>query len=232
MARSRGSSPVLVIFAVSVALSLTWQSSVAIRNGVSDVYARPAIDYLESKSVAEFRISDAEWRAVHDSVARASQLMPGNPEYLDSLGWMEQIKLGFLSDDLSIDQIEAHAIAAEDYYLGAIAVRPTWPYYWGSLALEMHRRGSYDTAEYSLALANAARFGPWKNDTQRLVADLGIGTFAFLSTPAKQAVLTNLERGFVRQPDAMLQFVTDWQELCREVSLTGPTLPVLSAYCE
>ena len=225
-------SPVIVTFAVSVMLLLSWQGWVAGRNGLSDVYARPAISYLEDKSAADFRISEAEWQAVHDSISRADELMPGNPRYLDSLGWLEQIKLVVLADTLDIDQVDAHARAAEDYFRGAVAARPTWPYYWGSLALEEYRRGNYDTNEYSVALANAARFGPWKDDTQRLVADLGSDTLEFLSPRAQREILLNLERGLSRQSEAMFTIVSDWGYVCEAANVPDVSLPLLSSHCE
>jgi len=232
MARAGKSSPVLVTFAVSVMLFLSWQGWVAGRNGLSDVYARPAINYLEDKSAADFRISEAEWQAVYDSISRADELMPGNPRYLDSLGWLEQIKLALLADAMDIDQVDAYARAAEGYYRAAVAARPTWPYYWGSLALEKYRRGNYDTDEYSVALANAARFGPWKNDTQRLVADLGSDTLDFLSPRAQREFLLNLERGLSRQSDAMFAIVRDWETVCETANVPDVSLPLLSSHCE
>jgi hypothetical protein len=232
MARAQNSSPLVVTLAVSAVLILVWQSWVAGRNGMSDVYARPAISYLEDKVAAEPSISEAEWHAVHESISRADELMPGNPRYLDSLGWLEQIKLGQLTDSLDIEQVDAHARAAENYYRGAIAARPTWPYYWGSLALEEYRRGNYDADEYSVALANAARFGPWKDDTQRLVADLGSDTLEFLSPRARREVLLNVERGLSRQPDAMLEIVYDWELVCETANVPDVSLPLLSSRCE
>lgn len=213
-------------------LFLSWQGWVAGRNGLSDVYARPAIDYLEDKSAADFRFSEAEWQALYDSISRADELMPGNPRYLDSLGWLEQIQLGLLADELDTDLIEAHARAAKNYYRGAVAARPTWSYYWSSLALEEYRRGNYDADEYSIALANAARFGPWKNDTQQLVADLGSDTFEFLSPRAQREVLLSLERGLSRQFSAMDSIVRDWAYVCETANVPDVSLPLLSSHCE
>ncbi len=222
----------VVTFAVSIMLFLSWQGLAAGRNGLSDIYARPAIKYLEGKRAANFRISEVEWQAVYDSVSRADELMPGNPRYLDNLGWLEQIKLGLRADALDIDQVDAHARAAENYYRGAVAARPTWPYYWGSLALEEYRRGNYDTDEYSVALANAARFGPWKNETQQLVADLGSDTLEFLSPHAQREFLLNLERGLSRQSDAMIAIVSDWENVCETASVPDVSLPLLSSHCQ
>lgn len=222
----------VVTFAVSVMLLLFWQGWMAGRNGLSDIYARPAISYLEDKSAADFHISEAEWKAVYDSISRADELMPGNPRYLDSLGWLEQIKLDLRPDALDIDQADTHTRAAENYYRSALAARPTWPYYWGNLALEEYRRGNYDTEEYSVALANAARFGPWKDDSQRLVADLGSDTLEFLSQRAQREVVLNLERGLSRQSDEILEIVYNWQLVCETAKVPDVSLPLLSSHCE
>ena len=221
-----------VAFAVLILLFLSWQGWVSGRNGLSDIYARPAIDYLEDKSAADFRISDEEWQAVYDSLSRADELMPGNPRYLDSLGRLEQFKLGLPADTLDIDQIDAHARAAKHNYRGAIAARPTWPYYWGSLALQEYRRGNYHTDEYSTALANAARFGPWKNETQQLVADLGSDTLEFLSSRAQREYWQNLERSLSRQSDALIAIVSNWEYVCEAANVPDVSLPLLSSQCE
>jgi hypothetical protein len=232
MARARNSSPLAVALAVSAMLFLGWHGWVAGRNGLSDVYARPAIDYLENKSGADFRISEAEWQAVYESISRADELMPGSPRYLDNLGWLEQTKLDLLADALDIDKVDTHTRAAEGHYRSAVAARPTWPYYWGSLALVKYRRGDFDTDEYSVALANAARFGPWKDDSQRLVADLGSDTLEFLSPHAQRAVVVNLEQGLSRQSDAILEIVYDWEAVCETAGVPDVSLPLLSSHCE
>jgi hypothetical protein len=222
----------VVTFAVSVMVYLSWQAWAAGRNSLSDVFARPAINYLEAKAAADLRLSEDEWQAVHDSISRADALMPGNPAYLDRLGWLEQTKVSLLADALDIDQIDAHARAAEEYYRSATQARPTWPYYWGSIVLQMHRRGNYDKDEYSVALANAARFGPWQDDTQRLVADLGSDTQDFLSPRALRELLLNLERGLANQPNVIIEAVQNWQEICKEIAPVKQILPALTSYCE
>jgi len=232
MARASASSRALVTFAVPVLLCLSWQGWVAGRNGLSDVYARPAIHYLEGKSAANLHLSDVEWQAVYKSLSRANALMPGNPEYLDRLGWLEQTKVSMLADTLDIVEVDARARAAEQYYRSAVGSRPTWPNYWGNLALQMHSRGNFDTDEYSAALANAARFGPWMNDTQGLVAGLGSVTLESLSPQAQRAILLNLERGLNRQSKVMLSIIHDWGIVCETANVPDDSLPLLSNHCK
>jgi len=131
--------------------------------------------------------------------------------------------------------MDAHATAASDYFHKAVESRPTWPYYWGNLALEDYRRGDYAADTYSLALANASRFGPWKNDTQRLVVDLGSETWEFLSPHAKREFILNLERALHRQPQNTHRIVRDYgarPKICEaSTGVSDVTLPHLQTLC-
>ncbi len=236
MPKTRRQRPPLVIaFAVALALLLVWPAWIAARNGLSDLYARPAIDYLEEKRFAAYTISEPEWQAIENNVTQADQLMPGNPQYLEALGSLHQLKLSLFADELGIEEMDAHANATKDYFEKAVESRPTWPYYWGNLALEHYRRGNYASDEYSRALANASRFGPWKNDTHRLVMDLGGETWEFLSPRAKREFILNVERGLHRQPEITVRIVRDygaWPKLCEASSaLPEITLPHLQTVC-
>jgi hypothetical protein len=226
---------VVIAFGVMLALLLVWPAWIAARHGLSDLYARPAIDNLEKKRFDAYAVSAAEWQAIENSVAKANRMMPRNPQYLEALGWLQQLKLTVFADELSIEEMDAHANAARDYFQKAVESRPTWPYYWGNLALEDYRRGNYVADTYSLALANASRFGPWKNDTQRLVIDLGSETWEFLSPHAKREFILNVERALHRQPQNTLRIVRAydaWPALCEARSgVSDVTLPHLDTLC-
>ena len=227
--------PLVIVFTVALALLLVWAAWIAARNGLSDLYARPAIDYLEEKRFDAYAVSAAEWQAIESSVAQANEMMPRNPQYLEALGRLHQLKLTLFADELSIEEMDAHANAARDYFHKAVESRPTWPYYWGNLALEDYRRGNYAADTYSLALANASRFGPWKNDTQRLVIDLGSETWEFLSPHAKREFILNVERALHRQPQNTLRIVRDygaWPKICEaSTGVSDLTLPHLQTLC-
>ena len=227
--------PLVVALTVALAILLAWPAWTAMRNGLSGLYARPAIGYLEQKRFDANPLSEAEWQAIERSVTQATELMPGNPRYLEALGLLHQLKLSIFTDNLSIEEMDAHANAAKDYFFRAVQSRPTWPYYWGNLALEHYRRGNYATDEYSLALANAARFGPWKNDTQRLVMDLGSETWEFLSPRAKREFVLNVERGLQRQPQNTVGIVRGyraWPNICEaNNTLLDITQPRLQTLC-
>ncbi|MFT6050898.1 MAG: hypothetical protein ACJAZ0_000189 [Halioglobus sp.] len=229
-------SPLITAFCVALALVLVWPIWIAAHNGLSGLYARPAIDYLEGKRLDAYTVSEAQWQALENNLVQADQLMPGNPEYLQALGLLQQLKLDMHDDELSIEQKDAHASAAKDYFQKAVENRPTWPYYWGNLALEHYRSGSYATDEFSQALANAGRFGPWKNDTQRLVIDLGSETWEFLSPPARREFILSVERGLRRQPKNTALIIGGdgaWPAFCEASrALPDMALPHLLTLCE
>lgn len=227
--------PYLVVATVTLAIMLLWPAWLAARNGLSDLYARPAIDYLEQKRFGAYSVSEAEWLAIESSVMHANKLMPHNPRYLASLGWLHQLKLALFADELSVEEMDFHANAAAEYFQQSVENRPTWPYYWGNLAMEHYRLGRYDAAEYSLALANASRFGPWKNDTQRLVFDIGSETWEFLTPAAQHELILNVERGLHRQPHNTIRIVQSygaWPTLCTtSTQQLDMTLHHLKALC-
>ncbi len=223
------------VFALALALLLVWPGWIAVNNGLSGLYARPAIDYLEEKRFDAYVVNEAEWSAIASSVTQAETFMPDNPRYLAALGWLHQLKLTLFADQLDAQQTATHAQAATDYFQRAIEHRPTWSYYWGNLALEHHRHGNFADAQYGNALANAARFGPWKNDTQRLVADLGSESWALLSPRAQREVLLSVERGLHRQPGNTLRIVDAlgaWPAMCAaNAALRDVEQPHFAALC-
>ncbi|MFK8030327.1 MAG: hypothetical protein AB8G18_08800 [Gammaproteobacteria bacterium] len=227
--------PLLIALALVLAALLAWAALTAARNGLSDFYARPAIDYLEQKRFDAYSVSDEEWRTIEQSILKAHQLMPHNPRYLASLGWLNQLKLASLADNLTAEEKDVHANAASYYFQQAVENRPTWSYYWGNLAIEQYRRGEYSSDEYSLALANASQFGPWKNDMQRLVLDFGGETWELLSPGAQREIILNVERGLLRQPQNTIMIVRAygaWPKLCETgAKLLDITTPHFQTLC-
>ncbi|MFT6437520.1 MAG: hypothetical protein ACJAVI_005595 [Candidatus Azotimanducaceae bacterium] len=232
----RPRSPLVITLCVVLALLLVWPIWIAAHNGLSGLYARPAVDYLEGKRFDAYTVSEAQWQALENNLVHADQLMPDNPQYLQALGLLQQLKLRMLDGELSVEAKDAHASAAKSYFQRAVESRPTWPYYWGNLALEHYRSGNYASDEYSQALANTARFGPWKNDTQRLVIDLGSETWKFLSPSARREFILSVERGLHRQPqNTVLMVGVDgaWPAFCEASrALPDVALPHLLKLCE
>jgi hypothetical protein len=222
MSGRRSSTRARVVLGLIVAFGvlLLYSANVALRTGLADVYAAPAMRYLQAKDDAGMPLTEAEWQQLEAALRRGSELAPANPDYLAHLGWLQQIKLTQDNDSLEIEDVLSHAALASGYYGRAAALRPTWPYDWGDLAIEEYRLGKYTSADYSQALVHAARFGPWKNDEQLLIAELGSDTLQFLSPEAEQAYLRTLNRALHRQPAEVIAIVDAygiWELVCKLV---------------
>ena len=218
--RSSARPPVVLSLIVAFGALLLYAASLALRTGLADVYAEPAMRYLQAKDDAGVPLTELEWQQLEAALRRGSELAPANPDYLAHLGWLQQIKLTQDGDRLAIEDVLSYGALASGYYGQAAALRPTWPYDWGDLAIEEYRLGKYTSPKYSQALVHVARFGPWKDDEQLLIAELGSDTLQFLSPEAQQAYLRNLDRALRRQPAEVIAIVDAygvWELVCKLV---------------
>ena len=119
-------------------LVLGYALSVAARTGLADVYAEEAKTYLQTKREADEVLSRDEWQALYGSLTRALALAPGDPDNLSELGRLHRILLE--ADDLDAGQISRYGDAGAGYYEAALALRPTWPWDWGNLALVRYQQ--------------------------------------------------------------------------------------------
>ncbi len=218
--RSSARSPVILSFIVASGALLLYAASLALRTGFADIYAEPAMNYLQAKDDAGAPLTELEWQQLEAALRRGSELAPNNPDYLAHLGWLQQIKLTQDRDSLVSEELLSYGALASGYYGQAAALRPTWPYDWGDLAIEEYRLGKYTSPKYSQALVHVAQFGPWKDDEQLLIAELGSDTLQFLSPEAQQAYLRNLDRALRRQPAEVIAIVDAygvWELVCKLV---------------
>jgi len=112
---------------------LGYALSVAARTGLADVYAEEAKSYLQTKREAGDVLTRDEWQALYGSLIRALALAPGDPDNLSELARLHRILLE--ADDLDAAEISRYGDAGAGYYQAALALRPTWPWDWGNLAL-------------------------------------------------------------------------------------------------
>jgi hypothetical protein len=210
----------------------------ALLTGLADLYAGPAMVYLLDMKNRGLALAAEDWWAVENRLNRALALAPDNPDYLSTLGYLQQ--LGSRQEQDTFDSVEKAQLESLAYqsYAQAAAQRPTWPYDWGDMALEQYRQGNFSDAPYHRALVNAARFGPWKDDIQLLVAELSLDTWDDLNLAARGALLTTIDRGLRRQPGKMLSIIQAhpaWASVC-ELGQGGgaalPSLPNLRAECQ
>src|SRR5450756_413472 len=110
-------------------LLLGYALSIAVRTGLSDVYAEAAKSYLQTTREADEVLTRDEWQALYGSLIRALALAPGDPENLSELGRLHRILLE--ANNLGAREISHYGDAGAGYYLAALAVRPTWPWDWG-----------------------------------------------------------------------------------------------------
>jgi hypothetical protein len=196
-------------------LLLGYALSIAARTGLADVYAEPAKSYLQTKRDADEVLTRAEWHALYGSLIRALALAPGDPDYLSELGRLHRILLE--AHDLDAGEISRHGDASAGYYQAALALRPTWPWDWGNLALVKYQQYQDTSGVYQDALVRAVEFGPRESSLQHRVAELGAGSWWALNPAAALAVLTAADRALERDAQSFsetLEAKERWRPLC------------------
>ena len=196
---------------------LVYQLVVAALTGLADLHAAPAMVYLIEMQDRKLKVAVEDRKAAETSLNRALALAPDNPDYLATLGWLQQLGLRQEGDALiPAEKVRLETLAYQ-YYAQAAAQRPTWPYDWGDMAVEQYGLASFSGSSYHQALVNAARFGPWKDDIQLLVTELGLDTWDDLNLAARQALLMTIDRGLLRQADTIIAIIeaqAAWVTVC------------------
>jgi len=209
-------APIVRVSFALVALALVYALTVAARNGLADLYARPAKNFLQDTRDYGVTLTETEFQAVSSNLIESLEFAPNNPHTLTDLGRLHRIQLE--ADSLDPAEIERHGNLAIGYYEQAAMLRPAWPWGWSSMALVRYELNQDSGEAYHQTLIHATRFGPWEGQVQRLVVDLGLDTWASLSPGAKQAVLRTVDRALKRQPAGLFAIVDSeqaWQTLCR-----------------
>src|SRR5436853_5190955 len=163
-------SPLVRVSIAALLLLLGYALCIAARAGLADVYAEPAKSYLQTKRDAGEVLTRDEWQALYGSLTRALALAPGDPDNLSELGRLHRILLE--ADDLDAGEISRYRVAGAAYYQAALALRPTWPWDWGNLALVKYQQYQDTSGVYQDALVHAVEFGPREPSPQDPVAGL------------------------------------------------------------
>jgi hypothetical protein len=211
-------------------LLLGYALSIAARTGLADVYAAPAKSFLQTKRDSDEVLTRDEWQALCGSLIRALALAPGDPENLSELGRLHRILLE--ADDLDAGEISRYGDAGAGYYQAALALRPTWPWDWGNLALVKFQQYQDASAVYQDALVRAVEFGPREPSLQVRVAELGAGSWRALTPAAALAVLTAAERALERDAQSfsgMSDAKERWRPLCTRA---GDSFAYIKRRCE
>jgi len=225
-------APSLLVRASIAALLLLlgYALCIAARAGLADVYAEPAKSYLQTKRDASEVLSRDEWQALYGSLTRALALAPGDPDNLSELGRLHRILLE--ADDLDAAEISRYGDAGAGYYQAALALRPTWPWDWGNLALVKYQQYQDTSRVYQDALVRAVEFGPRESSLQVQVAELGAGSWWALNPAATQAVLTAADHALERDAESfsrMSDAKERWRPLCIRA---GDSFAYIKRRCE
>jgi hypothetical protein len=211
-------------------LLLGYALSIAARTGLADVYAEPAQSYLQTKRDAGEVLTREEWQAIDGSLIRALALAPGDPENLSELGRLHRIMLE--ANNLGAQEISRYGDAGAGYYLAALAVRPTWPWDWGNLAMVKYQQYQDASGVYQDALVRALEFGPREPILQDRIAVLGISSWQDLNPAATLAVLTATDRALERDAQSFSEMSNAkerWRPLCTRA---GGSFAYIKRRCE
>ena len=168
---------------------------------------------------------------MHDNLDRALRLSPGDPTNLSDLGRLYGLRLEL--EELDAEEIVELGGVAGGYYAEALALRPTWPWDWGNLALVMYERRQEAHDVFHEALVRTVDFGPREPYLQQLVSELGLKTWEALSPVARGAVARAID-GALESGSLALVEMTDattaaMAPVCAE-ALEG--LPLLGQRCD
>lgn len=200
---------------LALLLLLGYAFSVAARTGLGDVYAAPAKSYLQLKREAAEELTQDEWQALRGSLTWALAMSPGDPDTLSELGRLHRILLE--AAGLDVGEITRLGDAGTRYYLAALALRPTWPWDWGNLALVKYQQYQDRSGVYQDALVRAVEFGPREPSLQQRVAELGSRSWWALNPTTASAVLAAVDWTLQRDPKAfsrMSETKEQWLPLC------------------
>jgi len=222
-------APLVRVMLGILLLLLGYAFSIAAGTALADAYAAPAESYLQDKRDAREAFTEEEWQALSASLKRALALAPGDPRILSELARLHRVQLEV--EDLDAGQITRHGDSATGYYQRALALRPTWPWDWGNLALVKYEQYQDSSEVYQDALVRAVQFGPRQSSLQRLVTELGIDSWPVLRPDAVTAVLKAADRALERNPasfSGMAVQLEKWRPLCRRA---GAAFPHLARRC-
>jgi hypothetical protein len=223
-------SPLVRASVAALLLLIGYALSVAVRTGLADLYAEPAKSYLQARRDAGEVLTRDEWQAINGSLTRALALAPGDPDNLSELGRLYRIVLE--ADDLDAGEISRFGDAGAGYYQAALAVRPTWPWDWGNLALVKYQQYQDTSGLYQDALVRAVEFGPRESSLQARVVELGSHSWPALNPAAAAAVLTAANRALEADAQSFSEMSgakERWGPLC---TLAGVSVAHVRRYCE
>jgi hypothetical protein len=185
---------------LAVLAGLAALCALALPRGLADLRALEARLLLISWDSARRQPSAAEWTLAHERLREARQLDPGQPNYLEDIARLHELRARPLKAGDALAQ--EHLRQALEYHRQNLRLRPGLPYTWASIALVKARLPEIDR-EFEAALRNAAQLGPWEPDVQLALAEAGFAHWSSLGPETRAALRANASRALHRQ-DAKL----------------------------
>ncbi|MCK9534266.1 MAG: VpsP family polysaccharide biosynthesis protein [Pseudomonas sp.] len=186
---STGARRSIALIAGLLALLAIYSGAQLLVAGIADYQARAFIQSWEKKSSPP---SEQAWQIAADAIHRAIKVYPGaNGDYLETLGYIQQWRAHGV--DLKDASAQPYRHAALQALREATQARPTWPNAWTALAYAKLTLLEFDP-EFTQALQQAQRFGPWRIEANRRIAEIGLIAYSALNSQQKEIVLTSVQR--------------------------------------
>ena len=177
---------VLLLCLVGIYTAFTW-----IMGDLYGYKVRYAVEQWQERAVLP---ESSEIDRVLEDADSALSWEADNPQYHELKARVLYYKaLAVGAEDEGLDYIEQ----AKQAHLQAISLRPKWPYSWANLVLMKSYLQEWDS-EFSAALDNAVRYGPWEQSVHLTLTHAGAISWTHLSTDQKKVIAANVERGIVR----------------------------------
>lgn len=159
------------VIVLCLLIILLYSAVVAAKQGLASVLVYPARVYLDQWQLQPRKLDQDIWLRLRAQIEESLNLINDDPETLTYMGLtLEGEFLHALTDNNIATE---HREAARDYYLEALALQPTWPYYWIKLALVTYRLNGANTDFYA-TLNHTDKFGPWEPGIQLLIIESGL----------------------------------------------------------
>jgi len=142
---------------------------------------------------------------------------PRNPAIAEDLGRLHELRtLGAPGTD-PVAAAELRESLA--YFERSLALRPTSPYTWASIAFVKSRLGVLD-AGFLRAIERAAQLGPWEPEVQMTLADIGFRYWDQLPAASRETIHAAMYRALKRQDEKLFSLATRYRRL--DVLCTTP----------
>ena len=206
--------------ALAASVALLASGWTTLRLGLADYAAIGANSQMTLWEQGEMPMTLGGLETVERSLARAISIAPENPEFYEALGNVWFARAVFEDDAAAAadanaatpprtaEQRRQDLQAAAARYRQAVARNRASPYAWSSLLAAKSRLGERDE-EFRLALASAARFGPYEPNVQATLVAAGLAAWPELSVDERRLVAQTVTRGWPTNRDRLAAVARD-----------------------